>query len=62
MNELFTVIIYAYNNLQYLKECVDTILEQDYSNIELLITDDNSKDFSINSISKYINDNKRSKT
>ncbi|WP_122640357.1 glycosyltransferase [Romboutsia sp. Marseille-P6047] len=59
MNELFTVIIYAYNNLQYLKECVDSVLEQDYSNIELLITDDSSKDFNINLINKYINDNKR---
>ncbi|WP_185765247.1 glycosyltransferase family 2 protein [Niallia circulans] len=38
------VIITTYNRERYLEQVIDSILQQDYSNIELIVIDDNSKD------------------
>ena len=44
MEPLVSVCIPAYNNAGYIKETIDSILNQTYQNIELVIVDDNSKD------------------
>lgn len=50
----FTIILSNYNQENYIYEAVDSIIQQDYQNIELIISDDASKVFYQNKISKYI--------
>lgn len=44
MEPLVSVCIPAYNNAEYIKETIDSILNQTYRNLELIICDDKSKD------------------
>ena len=50
---LVSVIMPVYNSAKYLNEAIDSILEQTYENIELIIIDDGSSDNSINLINNY---------
>lgn len=59
-NDLVSVIILSYNNLEYYSECLDSVLCQSYSNIEIIIADDESKKFDKNVIVDYIERNKNS--
>ena len=43
-NPLVSVAMTTYNGEKYLKEQIDSILNQSYKNIELVICDDCSKD------------------
>ena len=61
MNEiLVSVIMPVYNAEKYLKESIESILQQTYSNIELIIIDDGSKDNSIEIIKNYKDERVRS--
>lgn len=44
--ELISVIIAIYNGEKYLKECLDSVVNQNYKNIEIILIDDGSKDLS----------------
>lgn len=44
MQELISVIVPAYNAVEYLEECVESILQNDYTNLEVLLIDDGSTD------------------
>ena len=47
MTPLFSVIIPIYNSEQYLFECINSIIKQQFSNLEIILIDDNSIDRSI---------------
>lgn len=46
MKELITVIVPIYNSEQYLERCLNSILNQTYSNLEIILVNDGSKDSS----------------
>jgi glycosyltransferase involved in cell wall biosynthesis len=49
-----TVIMPVYNAEKYLKQAIDSILNQSYENFELLLIDDASTDNSVDIIKKYM--------
>ena len=53
---LFSVLIANYNNGCYLQEAIDSVLEQDYGNWEIVIVDDKSTDDSFKIYEKYKED------
>lgn len=50
MKALVSVIIPCYNHENFVQECIQSIIDQDYQNIELIIIDDGSKDNSVQKI------------
>ena len=48
-----SVLIANYNNEKYLSYCIESILEQSYRDVEIIVLDDNSKDKSLDVIKKY---------
>ena len=58
MNPLVTVICISYNHENFLKESLDSVLNQTYQFLEVIIVDDASKDGSINIIESYAKENK----
>ncbi|MGL5693813.1 MAG: glycosyltransferase [Peptostreptococcaceae bacterium] len=62
MSDLVSIIIMIYNNKSYLLEALDSVLMQNYNNLELIISDDCSNDFNdndIQNIKDYINENQK---
>ena len=39
-----SIVVPTYNRADYLKECLDSIIKQDYPNLEIIVSDDNSTD------------------
>ena len=52
--EIISVIVPVYNVEKYLDKCVQSILNQTYDNLELILVDDGSTDNSANICDKYI--------
>lgn len=53
MEKKVAVLISTYNGEKYLKEQLDSILNQTYKNIEIVIRDDGSKDSTMDMIKEY---------
>lgn len=60
-NELISVIVPVYQVEKYLERCVDSILKQTYTNIEVILVDDGSKDNSPAICDEYLEKDSRIK-
>lgn len=60
-NPLISIAMCTYNGERYIKEQLDSILSQTYTNIELIITDDKSSDRTVSIIKEYQARDKRIK-
>ena len=56
---LVSVVVLSYNNIGYLQDCISSVLNQNYSNIELIVSDDGSKQFDSALVSRFIDENKK---
>ena len=54
--DLISIIIPVYNAEPYLKRCLESVLKQDYPNIEIVLVNDGSTDGSLAICDKYAND------
>lgn len=54
MNEKIEILISVYNGEKYLKDQIQSILQQDYNNWEVLIRDDGSNDKSLTIINNFL--------
>lgn len=54
---LISVIVPVYNAEKTIEACINSILSQDYKNIEIVLIDDGSKDSSLSLCEKYSNTN-----
>lgn len=54
INDMISVIMPVYNGENYLKESIESILNQSYKNFEFIIINDGSVDYSSNIIKKYM--------
>lgn len=61
MSELISIIVPVFNTEKYLDKCIQSILGQTYSNIELLLIDDGSTDSSGAICDKYVSQDSRVK-
>ena len=52
MKSKVIVLILGYNDLNNLKECLDSVEDQDYSNFEVYFADNNSRDGSVEFVKK----------
>jgi len=60
-NDLVSVVVPVYNVAEYLRECVDSIIGQSYSNLEIILVDDGSTDCSGDICDDYEKKDKRIK-
>ena len=61
MEEQIDILLATYNGEKYLEEQIDSILNQTYKNIKLIISDDCSTDNTIDILKKYENEDNRVK-
>lgn len=53
MDELVSVVIPNYNGSQFIQQCIESVLSQDYKNLEIIVVDDGSEDSSLEAIKKF---------
>jgi len=61
MNNLVSIITPSYNSKRFIKETIDSVLNQTYQNWEMIIVDDKSKDDSVEYIKSLIQNESRIK-
>lgn len=59
MKELITIIVPIYNSEKYLERCLSSILNQTYSNLEIILINDGSEDSSKKICKDFANTDKR---
>lgn len=58
MNEAVSIIILNYNGKRFLKDCIDSVLAQSYSNFEIIFYDNASTDGSVDFIKQNFTDSR----
>ncbi|MCC8298772.1 glycosyltransferase [Campylobacter sp. VicNov18] len=58
-NPLISIIIPIYNVAFYLRECLDSVLAQSYTNLDIILVDDGSTDGSLDIALEYLNKDAR---
>ena len=53
-NELISIIVPIYNTEKYLRQCLDSIINQTYTNFEVLLVNDGSPDGSAAICQEYV--------
>ncbi|MBQ7789924.1 MAG: glycosyltransferase family 2 protein [Bacilli bacterium] len=61
MNDLVSIIVPVYNVYEYLDECLKSLINQTYKNIEIIVINDGSTDKSLSICEKYTKKDKRIK-
>lgn len=51
---LISIVIPSYNHERYIQGCINSVIKQDYENIELIIIDDGSSDKSVEKIREMV--------
>lgn len=59
MEELVSIITPCYNGSKYISETIDSVLNQTYSNWEMIVIDDGSRDNSSEIVNNYLKKDKR---
>ena len=54
-----TIIIPVYNAEKYLRECLDSVCHQTYTNFEVILVNDGSKDKSAELCDEFVNKDNR---
>lgn len=57
-NPLVSIIVPVYNVEQYLDECLNSIRQQTYENLEIIVIEDCSTDNSLNTLIKHLEDSR----
>ena len=52
-NLIASVLIVNFNNARYLTKCLNSIFNQDYKKIEIIVIDDQSSDNSLTILKKF---------
>ena len=58
MESLVSIIVLTYNSAAFVRETLESVKSQSYRNIELIITDDHSKDDTVEICTSWLSDNK----
>lgn len=58
MKEIVSIIIPVYNTSKYLDNCITSVINQTYKNLEIILVDDGSNDSSFDVCKKYLTDNR----
>ena len=56
MDTLVTVVVPFYNVEKYIESCMNSIVNQTYKNLEIILVNDGSKDHSRSLVEKYLKD------
>ncbi len=56
---MVSIVIPIYNVEEYLKECLDSVIKQKYSNLDIILVDDGSNDKSLDIALEYLNKDER---
>ena len=59
MKPLITCVVAVYNVEKYLDECIDSLIKQEYENVEIILVDDGSTDSSGNICDEFQKKNKK---